>query len=182
MPLRHTRKLSVLAVFAALLSHSPLPTLAAAEKNDSEAQLSSSEQGRYLGELKRLYQTQSERKALLAHCNHLLDTYALKAGYQVGQAQRQDLLYQVSVSAPGELLVREESRAEQGVSVAVRNQRVPVFGVDPFVRYECPSSGRSCVLMNPVDGTPLLSIVRDHGGAEELAKAFSYLIRNVQKN
>ncbi|MBM7061170.1 hypothetical protein JQX08_10670 [Pseudomonas sp. UL073] len=182
MPIRHTRKLSALAFFAALLSHNPLPSAVAAEPGGREAQLSSSEQSRYLGELKRLYQTQNERKALLAHCNHLLDTYALKAGYQVGQSQRQDLLYQLSVSAPGELLVREESRAEQGVGVAVRNQRIELFGVDPFVRYECPTGGRTCVLLNPVDGAPLLTIVRDHGGAAELAKALSFLIRSVQKN
>jgi hypothetical protein len=37
------------------------------------------------------------------------------------------------------------------------------------------------VLYNPVDGKPLLTIVRDHQGAAELAKALSFLIRKVQK-
>ena len=107
---------------------------------------------------------------------------ALKSAIdQVGQAQRQDLLYQVRQGESGELLLREETRGQQGKHVAVRNQRVAVFGVDPFVRYECPTGGISCVLQNPADGSPLLTIVRDHKGAAELAKALSCLIRNLQK-
>ena len=51
----------------------------------------------------------------------------------------------------------------------------PVFGADPFVRYDCPaSSGITCVLRNPKDGSPLLTIVRDHQGAAELAKALEF--------
>ncbi|WP_036987100.1 hypothetical protein [Zestomonas thermotolerans] len=179
MPFGHTRKLSVLL---AILVSLCLPPALAEESAEHRAELSGGAQENYLAELKRRYGTQDERRALLAHVNRLLDTYAMRAGYQVGQAQRQDLLYRISVSAPGELLVREESRAERGTQLAVRNQRVPVFGVDPFVRYDCPASGPSCVLRNPLDGSPLLTIVRDHAGAAELAKAFSFLIRNVQKS
>ncbi|UVE18303.1 hypothetical protein NVV93_02565 [Pseudomonas sp. LS44] len=181
MSLRHTRKLSVVTLLAALFAQAPLPA-AEAPAADQPASLRGAEQGRYLAELKRLYQTNDERKALLAHCNQLLSTYALRAGYQLGQSQRQDLLYQLSVSGPGELLVREETRAQQGTALAVRNQRVAVFGVDPYIHYECPNNGLTCELRNPLDGSALVTIVRDHGGAEELAKAVSFLIRNVQKN
>jgi hypothetical protein len=149
--------------------------------DEPTAGLSGGEQASYLAELKRLYLTQDERQALLAHSNDLLNTYALRAAYQVGQAQRQDQLYQLRLGAPGELLLREETRSAQGNDIAVRNQRIALFGVDPFIRYDCPSNGISCVLYNPVDGSPLLSIVRDHKGAAELAKALSFLIRNLQK-
>jgi len=145
------------------------------------AGLSGDAQAAYLAELKRLYLTRDARRALLAHGNALLDTYALRAGYQVGQAHRQDLLYHLRLGAPGELLVREETRSPHGTDLAVRNQRIVLFGVDPFIRYDCPPSGISCVLYHPADGSPLLSIVRDHEGAAELAKALSFLIRNLQK-
>lgn len=150
----------------------------------SEARLSGEEQARYLAELKRLYMTKDERKALLAHGNALLDTYALRAGYQLDKApaQRSDLRYQLSVAGPGELLVRQESRAEQGNSLAVHNQRLSVFGLDPYIRYECPSSGITCVLSNPADGGPWITVLRDHQGAADLAKAISFLIRNLQRN
>lgn len=171
-----TRKLMALALLGALSGAAP----ALAAGADDAAGLQGTEQAAYLAGLKRLYLTDNERQALLAHSNALLDTYALRAAYQVGQAQRQDLLYRIAIGAPGELLLREESRGAQG-SVAVRNRRVSVFGVDPFIRYECPAAGIRCVLINPGDGSPLLSILRDHQGAAELAKALSFLIRNVQR-
>ena len=175
MQLRLTRKLISAALLSGCMAASPV---FAAEP---DAGLSSAEQGNYLRELKRLYLTESDRQALLVHCNDLLKTYALRAAFQVGQAQRQDLLYQVREGESGELVLREETRGQQGTDIAVRNQRIPLFGVDPFVRYDCPSSGISCVLQNPKDGRPLLTIVRDHKGAAELAKAMSFLIRNMQK-
>ncbi len=176
MQARLTRKLMAMLLGGALCA--ALPALASA---DDKAALQGAEQAAYLDGLKRLYLTDNERQALLAHSNALLETYALRAGYQVGQAQRQDLLYHFSVGGAGELVLREETRGAQGTAIAVRNQRVAVFGIDPFIRYECPTGGIRCVLFNPADGSPLLSILRDHQGAGELAKALSFLIRNVQK-
>uniref|UniRef100_A4XPS8 Uncharacterized protein n=2 Tax=Ectopseudomonas TaxID=3236654 RepID=A4XPS8_ECTM1 len=171
-----TRKLMAMVLGGALFV--AMPAVASA---DDAATLQGAEQVAYLDGLKRLYLTDNERQALLAHSNALLDTYALRAGYQVGQAQRQDLLYRISLGAAGELILREESRGAEGTAIAVRNQRFSVFGIDPFIRYECPAGGVRCVLINPGDGSPLLTILRDHQGAAELAKALSFLIRNVQK-
>lgn len=175
MQLGLTRRLSGLLLLLSLGGAAPTAVAA-------EAQLGGVEQARYLAELKRLYLTQDERKALLAHSNTLLDTYALRAAYQVGQAQRSDLRYQLSVPAHGELLVRQEVRAEKGMDLTVSNQRLSVFGLDPYIRYECPATGIVCVLQNPADGSPWLRVLRDHQGAAELAKAISFLIRNMQKN
>jgi hypothetical protein len=174
MHLRLTRKLIHAVCLLGCLAAAP------ALASEPAAGLSSAEQAGYLADLQRLYLSQDERQVLLLHSNALLTTYALRAGFQVGQAQPRDLLYQLRLGASGELLVREEIRG-QGNDVAVRNQRIALFGVDPFIRYDCPASGISCVLYNPVDGKPLLTIVRDHQGAAELAKALSFLIRKVQK-
>ncbi|WP_252275025.1 hypothetical protein [Pseudomonas subflava] len=176
MRLGLTRRLSGLLLMLSLGTGAPAQA--------SEAQLGGEEQTRYLAELKRLYLTKDERKALLAHSNALLDTYALRAGYQLGKApaQRSDLRYQLSVAGPGELLVRQETRAEKAQSLAVSNQRLSVFGLDPYIRYECPTSGITCVLTNPADGSPWITVLRDHQGAADLAKAISFLIRNLQKN
>ncbi|MBV2133567.1 hypothetical protein KRX52_12270 [Pseudomonas sp. MAP12] len=143
--------------------------------------MGSAEQERYLAELQRLYPRQSSRKALLEHCNRLLESYALRAGYRVGEQRPDDLFYQLSVARSGVLNVREETRSADGSRVAVRNQLVELFGVDPFVRYECPNRGPACLVLNPQDGTPLLTLVRDHTGVAELAKAMTFLIRDLQK-
>ncbi len=150
----------------------------------SEAQLSSDEQARYLNALKQRYATQNERQALLAHSNALLDSYALRAGYQLDKplAQRSDQQYHLSVSAPGELLVRKEARNAQSQELAVTNQRLSVFGLDPYIHYDCPQTGISCELLNPADGSPWIQVLRDHQGTAELAKAISFLIRNLQKS
>ncbi|MHA6492281.1 hypothetical protein ACX0MV_03395 [Pseudomonas borbori] len=175
MQLRLTRKLINTALLAVCLGANPL--LAA----EPAAGLSSSEQARYLSELKRLYLTQDERQALLAHSNDLLKTYALRAAYQVGQTERNDLLYQLRLGASGELILREERRDPDSAGVSVRNRRIMLFGADPYIKYDCPAQGISCEFANPADGGSLLTIVRDHDGAAELAKALSFLIRNVQK-
>ncbi|CAE6890957.1 MAG: hypothetical protein AB1459_21285 [Pseudomonadota bacterium] len=176
MQARLTRKLMAIVLGGALSA--ALPAVSSADQSKA---LQGDEQVVYLDGLKRLYLTGNERQALLAHSNALLETYALRAGYQVGQAQPEDLLYRFSVADTGELILREERRGAEGSAIAVHNQRLAVFGVDPFIRYECPTSGIRCVLFNPADGSPLLTIVRDHQGAGELAKALSFLIRNVQK-
>ena len=176
MRLGLTRRLSGLLLMLSLGGTAPVQA--------SEAQLGGEEQARYLAELKRLYMTKDERKALLAHSNALLDTYALRAGYQLGKApaQRSDLRYQLSVAGPGELLVRQETRTEQSKTLAVSNQRLSVFGVDPYIRYNCPTSGITCMLNNPADGSPWITVLRDHQGSADLAKAISFLIRNLQRN
>ncbi|WAJ38153.1 hypothetical protein OU800_02640 [Pseudomonas sp. GOM7] len=164
----------VLMLWGALFS-----TVHALAEDDSG--LRGGERQVYLDNLKRLYLTQNERQALLLHSNALLDTYALRAAYQVGQPQRQDLLYQLRLGEPGELVLREEIRSTQGVTQSVHNRRISLFGLDPFIAYECPPGGIRCILRSPGDGQPLLTILRDRNGAAELAKALSFLIRNLQK-
>lgn len=144
-----------------------------------QAAVDGQEQARYLDQLKKLYLTSSDRSALFEHCNALLRSYALRADYQIGQPQREDILYQVSAGGSGELLVRKETRA-QG-RIVVNNERLTTFGLDPYIRYACPTGGITCEIKHPADGRPWLTIVRDHPGAEELAKALSFLIRNLQK-
>ena len=177
MRIRLTRQLSGI-IFMGLLGG----VAVAAPDSPAGNALSSNEQASYLAGIQRLYLAKSPRAALLEHCNQLLQTYALRAGYQLGEAAPRDLLYQLSLGAPGELLLREESRAQQGTDIRVRNRRLSVFGVDPYIRYDCPLSGIRCVLNNPTDGTPLLSVLRDQQGAAELAKALSFLLRDLQQN
>lgn len=163
-------KLWALALF--LVLGSPLQ---AAETNRLEPE----ESAKYLAGLRALYLTSDERAALLSHANALLETYGLRAAYQVGQPNPQDLRYLLAVGAPGELRIREERRDSSG-NLAVRNRSFSVFGLDPYVQYQCPTQGVICTFANQ-NGEPWLTILRDPKGAEELAKALSYLIRNLQK-
>ncbi|WP_462381075.1 hypothetical protein [Pseudomonas sp. Marseille-QA0892] len=165
---------------AAVLFGSMLPVFATPGQAQ-EATLTSPDQAQYLEGLKRLYLITDERQALLAHTNALLTAYMLKAGYRLDEPNPKGVKYEVSLGKPGEILVREESRGEQGGDLAVRNRRFSLFGVDPFIRYECPPSGVTCSFAEPGGRDPMVVIVRDQSGADQLAKALSLLIRNVQR-
>lgn len=145
------------------------------------ALLESNEQVNYLSQLKRQHATTSDRTALLAEVNHLLSQHALRAGYQVGYSNPQDFLFSVSLGQPGELLIREEIRNTQNTSIEVRSKRVNVFGIDPFVNYACPPQGIRCVIFGEDKKTAILTIIRDPQAAKDLARAISYLIRNLQR-
>lgn len=145
----------------------------------AESALQSDEQQQYLQELRTLYLTKNDREALLRHANSLLQTHAYRAGYQVGQADAEDLIYQLSSPHKGLLVAREERR-QQG-RVQVRNNQLAVFGIDPFIEYRCEPGKPVCQILSPRDNAVWLTIVRDHEGAAELAKTLSFLIRNLQR-
>ena len=131
---------------------------------------------------KRQHATSNERTALIAEVNHLLSEHALRAGYQVGHKQStRFFLYSVSVTEQGNLLIREEIRSSQSNTLEVRSNRINVFGADPFVSYACPAQGIRCVIFGEDQKTAILTIVRDQQAAKNLARAFSYLIRNIQR-
>lgn len=143
--------------------------------------LDSSEQVNYLNQLKQQHATASERTALQAEVNSLLTEHALRAGYQVGYSNPQDFLYSVSVAQQGDLIIREEIRSSQNNAMEVRSNRINVFGIDPFISYACPAQGIRCVIFGEDKKTVILTIVRDPDAAKKLARAFSYLIRNIQR-
>ena len=145
------------------------------------AALTSSEQDNYLKQLKQQHATASERTALLAEVNSLLTQHALRAGYQVGYSNPQDFLYSVNVAKQGELVIREEIRNSQNSSLKVHSNHINVFGIDPFVSYACPAQGVRCVIFAEDKKTAILTIVRNQPAAQDLARALSYLIRNIQR-
>lgn len=143
MQARLTRKLMAIVLGGALSA--ALPAVSSADQSKA---LQGDEQVVYLDGLKRLYLTGNERQALLAHSNALLETYALRAGYQVGQAQPEDLLYRFSVADSGELILREERRGRRAApspctisgsrcSVSIRSS---AMSVRPAVSVACCST------------------------------------------
>jgi len=170
-------KTAVLGVLAGLfLAFSPIT-----KAQGQSAQIEAPERDGYLNELKLRHRTQDERTALLAESNQLLADYAITSAYQVGQ-KRDDLNYQLSLGDSGELVVREERRSYTNGTFAVRNQTLELFGIEPFVRYDCVTGqSQGCVLFNPKDGNPWLTIVRNQQGAQQLTRVLGFLIRNLQK-
>lgn len=135
----------------------------------------------YVAELKKRYGSQSERGALVSHLNQLLEKYALTANYQVGQKERFDLNYKVIVEKGGNLTVREEKRYANEDKLLVSQRRYDIYGISPFVKYECLPSGIQCKFFVPDSSQVIFTTLRDQQGAQEIAQALTYLIRNIQK-
>lgn len=186
-----TRFAHGLCLGCALLLGAAWPVLAetvrpaAAGSQLQQNTLSGVEQEHFLQEIQRHYPRRTPQQALLAHCNHLLESNALRAGYldtRLGSRVAEDQVYSLGVVNPGELTVRLDSRSEDGRRMQISARRVALYGVDPFVRYRCPPGGPSCTVLNPFDGSDLLVMVRDRKAVAELAQTLSFLIRDLQKD
>lgn len=143
--------------------------------------LENTERDGYLNRLKQQHATTSERTALLAQVNSLLNQHALLRGYQIGQPQPQDVLFSVQVPDKGVLHIREE-RQDEGGRLQVRNRSLQVYGLNPFFDYQCKNRQPDCVILHESQQEPLLRIVRRPDAAAELGKALSYLVRDIQRD
>lgn len=153
-----------------------LPALSAA----AEPVIENTEREQYLNRLKKQHAASDNRTALQAQINSLLSEHALLRGYQVGQPRPEDVFYSIQAPRPGTLQVRQERRdAEGGISVS--HQVLQLYGMNPFFSYRCERSAVDCVILHDSQREPLLGIVRHPAAASELARALSYLVRELQR-
>lgn len=145
----------------------------------AKVELAQGAKAAYLNALMQTHQTPSPRQALLAEANMLLKHYALKDGQQISHARAGNKLYQLSIEAPGQLTVRTEEKAAG--SYQLSSKRYQVFGLNPYVGYECDTSAIACQLRYPGDDSIWLAITKDRAGAKDLAQVMSYLLRDLQK-
>ena len=167
---------TLLLVTATLFATAGLPALSAAVGPVIE----NTEREQYLNQLKKQHATVHVRTALLAQINSLLSEHALLRGYQVDQPRAADLLYSVQAPRPGTLQIRLEQRDAEG-QVSVSNQLLQLYGMDPFFSYRCERGSVKCSVLHDSRDADLLQIVRRSDAASELAKALSYLVRELQR-
>lgn len=148
---------------------------------DVGATLSGDEREKYIEEIKLLQATDDETAALLMQLNYLLQEHALLAGYQVGQAQPRDYLYEASIGEPGLLLIRQQVRNEKRNELRGNSERLPVFGISPFFSYDCTINRYECQISHAESQTQLFRIVRQPDAAAELTRVLSFLVRSMQR-
>lgn len=134
----------------------------------------------YYQYLEFLYQTDDTIKAVTQHINNLLDFYgygetSVVASNRLEGAHR----HKISVRLPDTVVTTTQNLAH--TKKLTTNQRFSVYGIDPYLRYECGLQNASCQLLNPTDGTPWLEIIDNQPAAEELSRAISSLVRLLQK-
>lgn len=142
--------------------------------------LENPEKEQYLNRLKKQHATSDTRAALQAQINSLLSEHALLKGYQVGQPRPADITYSLQIPHPGTLQIRQKQQDAQG-RISVSHQTLSLYGMDPFFAHRCERSSADCVILHDSLREPLLRIIRQPDAASELARALSYLVRELQR-
>lgn len=141
------------------------------------AELRWSEEGSddFLAEIQALYKQGNPAEALTRHINNLLEFYAygderVIAGSRVGTPSR----HRIHLSDRGEIITTSVQGGEP------QQSRLRVFGVNPYVNYQCVESTASCWILHPVTSDPWLQFVANPDASRELTRSLTELIKLLQ--
>lgn len=137
-------------------------------------------QRHYVEEIQELYKSSDASKALIQHINNLLKFYAygderIIAASRMATPSR----HRIHTSDRGEIV--SFSKFGLAEDEPFREKRFTVYGIDPYVEHQCDRSSASCWVLHPVTSERWLQIVQNEDVAAELSKAFSQLIKRMQK-
>lgn len=134
----------------------------------------------YIAKLRTRYGLKESKLALTAHINSLLKANAYtNAGVVAGSRLGTPSQHRISSTSAGELV--SLNRIGDAESDPFREDRFPVYGLSPTIRFDCGRSAASCWILHPVTKRPWLQIRENERTANEVAKAISQLIRVLQK-
>ncbi|MGH1472152.1 MAG: hypothetical protein ACRBCS_13240 [Cellvibrionaceae bacterium] len=118
--------------------------------------------------------------ALTSHINKLLT--------QKPQGDRR-ILAASRISTPSKHKIKTSSNGEiisinqygSNKSAPFKEDRFSVYGINPYIEFECLQSTASCWITHPVSGKRWLQVEENKEKAAELARTLSQLIRYMQK-
>jgi len=153
-----------------------------AEKKKAELSWASNKYNdSYADQIKNWYGTDDLQKGLLRRINRLLKDNP----YRELKSGRIDseLFYDLSADSDGSLITtRRKVQATSGrIAPEISATKLSVFGLNPYVEYECDRSSDDCVIYRPDSTQNWLRFKYDDSVAEELTKAISSLIKTMQK-
>lgn len=137
-------------------------------------------QQQYVDDIQELYQTPDASQALVQHINSLLKFYAYGDERIIGGSRRgTPSRHRIHTSDRGEIV--SFTKLGTAKEEPFRESRFAVYGVDPHVQHQCSRATDNCWITHPVTSERWLQILQNEEVAAELAKAFSQLIKRMQK-
>lgn len=129
----------------------------------------------YLADILAIYPDSDPAQALVHHINNLLEFYAygderVIAASRFGTPSR----HRIHLSDRGEIITITAGSQSPG------QDRLRVYGVNPYLRYECMETTASCWVIHPVTAEPWLQIVANRDAGRELTRALAELIKQLQ--
>lgn len=133
----------------------------------------------YLDGLKTLYLTDSSVDALVLRINSILSTHPYQGARVIQKNANKGAKYRIGV-AGNELQVQEKKYDRDGAPT-LQVSKMDMFGVDPFVKFDCDYDRYICWLYHPVNQYDRWIVIdRDKNAAKELSEAMERLIRALQ--
>lgn len=129
----------------------------------------------YVADIQALYKLSDPSEALVTHINTLLDFYAYSddriiAGSRLGTPSR----HRIHLSDRGDIITTTILGAEP------RQSRLRVYGVNPYLNYQCVDTTGSCWIIDPVTSEQWLQFVQNRDAGRELSRALTELIKQLQ--
>lgn len=130
--------------------------------------------------LRKRYSVDSDRAALVAHLNALLE----RAGWRrdarlIREGSKPDVLYQVTVDN-GVIRFREARTGEEG-NRQLTTHELSVYGIGPTQDWSCENNTNSCWIYDPRDNSRFLQLGSNRDLAGEVASTLGRLIRVLQQ-
>ncbi|MGI1677515.1 MAG: tetratricopeptide repeat protein [Cellvibrionaceae bacterium] len=88
--------------------------------------------------------------------------------------------HKIKTSTAGEIISINQYGSDK--SAPFKEDRFSVYGINPYINYECLQSTASCWIIHPITQKRWLQIEENKETAIELSKALSQLIRFMQKS
>jgi len=133
----------------------------------------------YLESLKKLYLTDDDKQALVLQINNILSNSPYHGSRIKQQGVKAGVRYSINLTG-SELQVQEKRYDKKGAPSLVVN-RMDVYGVDPFIKYNCDYDRYVCWLYHPINQYDRWILLdRNKDAAKELSEAMGRLIQSVQ--
>lgn len=140
--------------------------------------LEDGEHKKYITQLQKLYLVDNGRDALELHINTLLSNHRYIPGRYRSDRKWAGSLYQIQVHR-GEIAILEKRADKQG-GYSLNQDQVNVYGVNPYMNVHCDSVGDQCWLRHPETGKQWLELEANRNAANNVAEAFTHLLRHMQ--
>lgn len=132
-----------------------------------------------LAALRKLYLTDSNRKALLLHLNSLLDLAGWReGGERVGPGADADIGYRVT--ATNDAINLQTVRRNADNRQVRTTTALTVYGINPMIRWGCEDALATCWVYDPRDGSRMMQLALAPDTVGDIAHTLGRLIKELQ--
>ncbi|MBL4865815.1 MAG: hypothetical protein JKY67_05520, partial [Pseudomonadales bacterium] len=144
----------------------------------SQAKLSQNNE--YDTKIKNLYLSEKIESALVLHINSLLTTYPFNGKRIKSSTPQNAIIYTVKINNSNDIITQRQDNTSEHPLIST--SRYPIYGANPFIAHKCDAMTARCEIRTPDGKNFWVEIAYEKEAAEEVAYAFSRLIKALQRS